>query len=65
MLDIIKRSFEDKYKVANGDYIMTYAYIMFAIGKLYGEGKITFEESKELMVFNGALMVRYYREAEK
>lgn len=57
MVDVIKALIEESYTRKTKSKVMNYGDQMFLIGQLYGEGKISFDEADELMVYNANLML--------
>lgn len=58
MIDLIKKSIKESYTRKSISKVINYGSQMFLIGQLYGEGKISFDEADELLVYNESLMVK-------
>lgn len=61
MVDVIKASIEESYTRKTKSKVINYGDQMFLIGQLYGEGKISFDESEELLEYNKSLLLKELR----
>lgn len=61
MVDVIKASIEESYTRKTKSKVINYGDQMFLIGQLYGEGKISFDESEELLEYNESLLLKELR----